>query len=39
VAEATVFTVPATALISASQHEWKLEKRDGRWLIVEMSYK
>jgi len=39
VAEATVFTVSATALTSASQHEWTLEKRDGRWLIVEMTYK
>jgi hypothetical protein len=22
-----------------SRHEWKLEKRDGRWLIVETNYK
>jgi ketosteroid isomerase-like protein len=22
-----------------SQHEWKMEKRDGRWLIVETNYK
>ncbi len=39
VAEARIFTVPANATIPASQHEWKLEKRDGRWLIVETNYK
>ena len=25
--------------IIISRHEWKLEKRDGRWLIVETNYK
>ena len=39
VAEGTVYIHLTNGSNIISKHEWKLEKRDGRWLIVETNYK
>ncbi len=39
VAEGTLYINLKNGERTASRHEWKLEKRGGRWLIVETNYK
>jgi hypothetical protein len=39
VAEGTLWARSSSGGGFSSRHEWKLEKRDGRWLIVETTYK
>jgi len=38
-AESTLYIKLKTGVSIVSPYEWKLEKRDGRWLIVETTYK
>jgi len=39
VAEGTLYINLKNGRRIVSRHEWKLEKRDGRWLIVETNHK